>query len=91
MLPWRGREAARRDHQAQIVYELMTRDTSRLLRRATGRKQQAYVPIHLFRGCRERVGKGLVPESDLYVYGSLLRARRFSITLLVFSPITEPT
>ena len=27
MLPWRGREAARRDHQPQLVYELMTRDT----------------------------------------------------------------
>ena len=29
MLPWRGREAARRDHLPQLVYELMTRDTSR--------------------------------------------------------------
>ena len=29
MLPWRGREAARRDHQPQLVYELMTRDTRR--------------------------------------------------------------
>ena len=27
MLPWRGREAARRDHQPQLVRELMTRDT----------------------------------------------------------------
>ena len=27
MLPWRGREAARRDHQPQLVYELMMRDT----------------------------------------------------------------
>ena len=27
MLPWRGREAARRDHQPQLVCELMTRDT----------------------------------------------------------------
>ncbi len=29
MLPWRGREAARRDHQPQLVRELMTRDTRR--------------------------------------------------------------
>jgi len=29
MLPWRGREAARRDHQPQLVYELMRRDTRR--------------------------------------------------------------
>jgi len=28
MLPWRGREAARRDHQPQSVCELVTRDTS---------------------------------------------------------------
>ena len=27
MLPWRGREAARRDHQPQLVYELMMCDT----------------------------------------------------------------
>jgi hypothetical protein len=27
MLPWCGREAARRDHQPQLVRELMTRDT----------------------------------------------------------------
>jgi hypothetical protein len=30
MLAGRGREAARRDHQPQLVYELMTRDTSTL-------------------------------------------------------------
>jgi len=29
MLPWRGREAARRDHQPQLVCELMTRNTRR--------------------------------------------------------------
>ena len=29
MLPWCGREAARRDHQPQLVYELMARDTRR--------------------------------------------------------------
>ena len=32
MLPRRGREAARRDHQPQLVYELMTRDTSRVMK-----------------------------------------------------------
>ena len=39
MLPWRGREAARRDHQPQLVYELMTRDTGRLLKKASERKE----------------------------------------------------
>ena len=32
MLPWRGREAARRDHQPQLVYELMTRGTRRAMK-----------------------------------------------------------
>ena len=33
MLPWRGREAARRDHQPQLVYELMTRDTRSVMKK----------------------------------------------------------
>jgi hypothetical protein len=33
MLPWRGREAARRDHQPQLVYEPMTRDTRSVMKR----------------------------------------------------------
>ena len=33
MLPWRGREAARRDHQPQLVRELMTRDTRAAIHR----------------------------------------------------------
>ena len=32
MLPWRGREAARRDHQPQLVCELMTRDTRSMMK-----------------------------------------------------------
>ena len=39
LLPWRGREAARRDHQPQLVRELMTRDTSRLPKTAAARKE----------------------------------------------------
>ena len=34
MLPWRGREVARRDHQPQLVYELMTRDTGTVITKA---------------------------------------------------------
>ena len=33
MLPWRGRETARRDHQPQVVYEPMTRDARSVVKR----------------------------------------------------------
>ena len=38
MLPGRGREAARRDHQPQLVCELMTRETRRKLRPERARR-----------------------------------------------------
>ena len=33
MLPWRGREAARRDHQPKLVYEPTMRDTRSVMKR----------------------------------------------------------
>jgi len=33
MLPWRGREAARRDHQPQLVHELTMRDTKSVMKK----------------------------------------------------------
>ena len=49
MLPWRGREAARRDHQPQLVRKLVTRDTKRgepgpLSRRVAPSTCSCYVP-----------------------------------------------
>jgi hypothetical protein len=42
MLPRRGREAARRDHQPQSVYELMTRDIRREMKKPLARKRDMY-------------------------------------------------
>ena len=40
MLTGRGREAARRDHQPQLVCELMTRDTSRGMKKPLARRRE---------------------------------------------------
>ena len=47
MLPWRGREAARRDHQLQLVRELITRDTSRVMNRPLARRRERHMRIPL--------------------------------------------
>ena len=43
MLPWRGREAGRRDHQPQLVRELMTRDTSRVMKKTLARRREPFL------------------------------------------------
>jgi len=43
MLPWRGRGAARRDHQPQLVYDLMTRDTSRGMKKPLARRREPFL------------------------------------------------
>jgi hypothetical protein len=54
MLPWRGREAARRDHQPQSVGELMTRDTRSMLNMPTLREMN-----------RHTWGRGRSPDSRI--------------------------
>ena len=47
MLPWRGREAARRDHQPQLVRELMTRDTWSMVKMPTLKEMNRHICVLL--------------------------------------------